>query len=135
MMKNLTIGKLAKLADVNIETVRYYERIGILPEPHRQESGYRLYSPEDVSRLKFILHAKELGFSLNEIRELLELRVEPETNCDEVREQAEAKIANIEEKIANLQRIRSALFTLAIACRERRQTGECPILEALEADN
>lgn len=132
-MKHLTIGKLAKSAGINIETVRYYERIGIMPEPERKDSGYRQYSPEDLSRLKFILHAKELGFSLNEIRELLELRVDPETNCDEVRAQAEAKIADVEEKIESLQRIRTALLNLTDACRKRKQTNECPILEALEA--
>ncbi len=135
MMKYLTIGKLAKSAGINIETVRYYERIGIMPEPKRRESGYRQYSQEDVSRLKFILHAKELGFSLKEIRELLELRVDPETNCEEVRQQAETKITDIERKIADLKRIRTALMNLATACKERKQTDECPILEALEAEN
>lgn len=134
-MKHLTIGKLARSAGINIETVRYYERIGIMPEPERKDSGYRQYSPEDLSRLKFILHAKELGFSLKEIGELLELRVDPETNCDDVRQQAEIKIADIEEKIKTLQRIRAALLNLTTACRERKQTSECPILEALEAEN
>lgn len=134
-MKNLTIGKLAKTSGVNIETVRYYERIGLIPKPHRKESGYRQYSLEDVARLKFILHAKELGFSLKEIRELLELRVDPETNCEEVRQQAELKITNIEKKISDLKRIRAVLLNLATACRERKQTDECPILEALEAED
>lgn len=134
-MRPLTVGKLAKTSGVNTETVRYYERIGLIPKPHRKESGYRQYSQEDVSRLKFILHAKELGFSLKEIRELLELRVEPETNCEEVRGQAELKIADIEKKIADLRRIRTVLMKLATACKKREQTDECPILEALEAEN
>jgi Hg(II)-responsive transcriptional regulator len=134
-MRPLTVGKLAKTSGVNTETVRYYERIGLIPKPHRKESGYRQYSQEDVSRLKFILHAKELGFSLKEIRELLELRVEPETNCEEVRGQAELKIADIEKKIADLRRIRTVLMKLTTACKKREQTDECPILEALEAEN
>ena len=134
-MKDFTVGQLAKKASINIETVRYYERIGMMPKPTRKESGYRLYSEEDIARLKFILHAKELGFSLKEIRELLELRVDPQTTCDEVRDQAEAKIADIEKKISELIRIKKALGKLAAACREKGPTGECPILEALEEKN
>ena len=134
-MKNLTVGQLAKSTGINIETVRYYERISMMPKPTRKESGYRLYSEEDIARLKFILHAKELGFALREIRELLELRVDPETTCEEVRHQAEMKIADIENKITDLIRIKNALEKLAAACQEKGPTGDCPILEALEEEN
>lgn len=131
-MKELTVGRLAEKTGVNIETVRYYERSGILPKPARKPSGYRLYSQEDVARLQFIIHAKELGFSLKEIKELLELRIDRKTNCEEVRQQAEAKIGDIEKKIADLERIQKVLVKLATACRNREPTGECPVLEALE---
>jgi MerR family copper efflux transcriptional regulator len=134
-MKEMTVGKLAKTAGVNIETVRYYEQRGLLPKPSRKESGYRLYSQEDVRRLRFILRAKELGFSLREIQELLELRVDAKTNCDGVREQAEGKISDIEQKIADLERMREVLVKLATACRNRGATDACPVLEALENKN
>lgn len=134
-MKNMTVGKFANTAEVNIETIRFYERKGLLPKPTRKDSGYRLYSQEDVRRLQFIVHAKELGFSLTEIKELLELQVEAETNCEEVRQQTEVKIKDIEKKIADLRRIHEVLVKLAAACRERGATGECPILEALEKDS
>ncbi len=133
-MQGLSIGKLAKSVGINIETIRYYERVGMMPEPQRRESGYRVYSEDDEHRLKFIRHAKELGFSLREIRELLELRVDHRNSCEEVRVQTEAKIADIEQKIVNLERIRRALMKLAAACRERGPSGECPILEALEEE-
>ncbi len=134
-MSGLTVGQLAKKAGVNVETVRYYERIGLMPEPQRRESGYRMYSQDDLTRLAFIRHAKELGFTLNEIRELLELRVDAKSNCEEVRAQAEAKIRNIEQKIAHLQRIREVLGKLVSACWQREDTGECPILEAIERED
>jgi len=134
-MEEMTVGKLAKAAGLNIETIRYYERRGLLPEPSRRASGYRLYSQEDLRRLRFILRAKELGFSLREIQELLDLRVDAKTNCDEVREQTEVKIGNIERKIADLERMREVLVKLAAACRNRGATDECPILEALENKN
>ncbi|RMH80070.1 MAG: MerR family transcriptional regulator [Calditrichaeota bacterium] len=134
-MKYMTVGEFARAGGVNVETVRFYERKGLLPQPARKPSGYRLYSDEDVARLKFIRHAKELGFSLREIKDLLELRVDPETGCDEVRRQAEAKIREVEEKIAQLHRIKRALETLVAACRGKGPTGECPIIEALEHDD
>lgn len=129
-----SVGKLAKSAGINVETVRYYERIGMLPKPQRKTSGYRQYGPEDLRRLKFISHAKDLGFTLKEIRELLELRVHPETTCEEVRRQAEAKIADVERKLKQLQRIHNALSKLAAACRGKGPAGDCPILEVLETE-
>ena len=131
-MENMTIGQLAKKADVNIETVRYYERRGLMPEPPRKESGYRQYSDEMVKRIQFIKHAKELGFSLKEINELLTLKLDARTSCSEVRKKAEAKISDVEGKIKTLQRMKKALVKLTKACGGKGPTKECPILEALE---
>jgi len=131
-MNPLTIGQLAKHAKVNIETIRYYERRGLIPEPPRRESGYRQYAPEFVTRIQFIKRAQELGFSLNEIADLLALRVDTDTACNEVRKRAENKIASIEGKIQTLQKMKQALETLVVVCNENGVTGECPILGALE---
>ncbi len=132
-MMRLTIGKLSKATGVNIETIRFYERKGLMPAPRRRESGYREYSEEDIRRLKFIRRAKELGFSLREIQELLELKVDPHTTCDDVRQRAEAKIADIQQKIEELQRVKGALERLAASCIGHGPEGECPFLEALDA--
>jgi len=133
-VKPLTIGQVARLARVGVETVRFYEREGLLQEPARRASGYRQYPEDVIARLRFIRRAKELGFSLKEIRELLALRVDPETTCAEVRSRAEAKIADVEEKIQALQRIRKALVKLTGVCRGRGPTSECPILDALDKE-
>ncbi len=131
-MESLTIGKLAKKANVNIETVRYYERRGLILEPPRRDSGYREYPLEAVARIQFIKRAQELGFSLKEISELLFLRVDPNTSCGDVKKRAEDKIIDIEEKIRTLQRMRDALNKLAMSCKGSGPTSECPILEAFE---
>jgi len=131
-MGPLTIGQLARRAGVGIETVRFYERQGLLEEPARKESGYRQYEEDVVARLQFIRRAKELGFSLKGINELLTLRVDPETTCAEVRRKAEAKIVDVEEKIQALRRIKKALVKLTTACSGRGPISECPILEAIE---
>lgn len=130
-MTSFTIGQLAKKAHVHVETLRYYERRGLLPEPPRSESGYRQYSADAVLRIQFIKHAKELGFSLKETMELLSLRVDPETTCADVKSRAEAKIFDIDEKIRNLQRMKKALTKLAAECTGSGPGSECPILEAL----
>jgi MerR family copper efflux transcriptional regulator len=101
--KSLTIGKLARAAGINLETVRYYERRGLLPKPPRTASGYRLFPAEAAVRLRFIRRAQELGFSLKEIRELLALRVSPRTSRADIRTRAQAKIVDIEDKIKGLQ--------------------------------
>lgn len=131
-MKPLTIGQVARGAGVGIETVRFYEREGLLEAPARKESGYRQYEEDVVVRLRFIRRAKELGFALKEIKELLALRVDPATTCAEVRSRAEAKIADVEEKIATLQRIKRALKRLATECRGKGPISDCPILDALD---
>lgn len=130
-MKKLRISELAKKAKVNIETIRYYERRGLIPEPPRSESGYRQYSEETVERIKFIKSAQELGFSLKEILELLSLRLDPNTTCREIKERAEAKISEIEEKIGVLQRMKKALMKLIETCNGEGPISECPILDAL----
>jgi MerR family mercuric resistance operon transcriptional regulator len=130
-MTSLTIGQLAQRAGVGVETVRFYEREGLISEPPRRPSGYRDYPLESVTRITFIRRAKELGFSLKEIRELLDLRVRPRRNCAHVKHNADAKIADIDTKIAGLRRMRRALTNLTKACEERTPTTECPILASL----
>ena len=131
-MGYLTIGKLAKKAQVNIETIRYYERRGLISRPPRPHSGYRQYSDKIIKRIDFIKRAKELGFSLREIGELLSLRLDPSTPCSEVKSRAEAKIVNIEEKIRSLQNMKLALVELTKACSGQGPITECPIIIALE---
>ena len=132
-MEVMTIGQLAKRGRVNLETVRYYERRGLIPRPPRWPSGYRQYSQDSVARIEFIKRAKELGFSLKEISELLSLRVDPATTCAVVKRRAEVKIADIEDKIRYLQKMKRALSKLTASCRGRGPTSECPILEALDS--
>jgi MerR family mercuric resistance operon transcriptional regulator len=133
-MERLTIGELAKRGGVNLETVRYYERQGLLPAPPRSPSGYRLFPPESVRRIRFIKRAQELGFSLKEIRELLALRVDPEGTSADVRKRAEAKIADIEEKVQTLRSMKRALTKLTAACCSDGSISECPILESLSLE-
>ena len=131
-MKPLTIGQIARQAGVGVETVRFYERQGLLAGPARTASGYRQYTEDVVDRLRFIRRAKELGFTLKEIAELLALRLDPETSCGEVRGRAKAKIDDIEAKIRDLQRMRQALDKLVASCRGRGPISACPILDALD---
>ncbi len=132
-MLRLTIGELARRAGVNRETVRYYERRRLLPRPPRSVTGYRVFSDDAIDRLRFIKHAQALGFTLNEVRELLGLRLGERSSCDEVRAQAARKLSDVEAKIAALARIRSALGSLIAACKARPPTAPCPILQSLEA--
>ncbi len=131
-MQYLTVGQLSKKAQVNIETVRYYERQGLIPKPPRRASGYRQYPLETVERIQFIRRAKELGFSLKEINELLALRLDENTSCSEVKRRAEDKISDIAEKIKSLQKMKKALVKLTMECTGKGPISECPILEALE---
>jgi MerR family mercuric resistance operon transcriptional regulator len=133
-MKSLTIGRLAKEAGVNLETVRYYERRGLLPKPPRTASGYRLFPSDATRRLKFIRRAQELGFSLKEIRELLSLRVSRSSTSKDIRARAHAKIADIEAKIKSLESIKKTLRNLASICEGCVPVDECPILESLDGD-
>ena len=132
MAQKLTISRLARLGGVNLETVRYYERRGLLPKPRRTEAGYRQFPPDTAERLRFIKRAQELGFSLGEVGELLALRVEPEQNRADVRARAEAKIANIEGKLETLAAMKRTLRGLVDQC-EQCGSAECPILASLES--
>jgi MerR family copper efflux transcriptional regulator len=131
-MDNLTIGQVAKKAGVNIQTIRYYERRNLLPEPSRGESGYRHYEEETVRHIRFIRNAKELGFSLKEIGELLSLRLDPGGMSAAVKELAKEKLADIEGKIDTLQRMHTALDGLIHTCPGCGPVRECPILDALD---
>ncbi|MEO8089898.1 MAG: MerR family transcriptional regulator [Gemmatimonadales bacterium] len=128
----MTIGEIAAESRVNIQTVRYYERRGLLPTPERTPAGYRKYSRDVVARIRFIKRAQELGFTLEEIAELLALRVRHGEACGEVRGRAKVKIAVVQRKLRELERLKRALERLVEACRRRAPTAECPILEALE---
>jgi MerR family mercuric resistance operon transcriptional regulator len=132
--KGLTIGQVARRAGFGIETVRFYERNGLIEEPPRRASGYRQYPETVIARLHFIKRAKELGFSLREIKELLSLRLDPAATCSDIRERAEAKIADIEGKIQSLARMKEALTGLTTSCGGMGPVYECPILEALERE-
>ncbi len=131
-METLTIGRVAKAANVGVETIRFYEREGLIKNPPRRSSGYRAYPPETVSRIQFIRTAKDLGFSLKEIRELLSMRVDPIGSCEEVKALAQSRIADVEERIQVLQGIRHSLRDLITACERRQPTSECPILDCIE---
>lgn len=130
-MEGLTIGQLAREGGVGVDTVRYYERRGLLPRPPRRPSGYRIFSPSAVRVLRFVKRAQGLGFSLREIRELLALRIQPGRTCGDVQEKTVRKIADIDLKIESLQAMRKSLVRLAAACSGRGPTSECPILESL----
>ena len=134
-MKSLTIGHLAKQAGVNLETVRYYERRGLLPRPPRSASGYRLFPAEAARRLRFIRRAQELGFSVTEIGELLSLRVSRSTSSGDIRARAEAKITDIEAKIKTLESMKKTLRKLTKACDGCAPLAECPILESLDSED
>lgn len=128
----MTVGQLADQAGVNIETVRYYERRGLLPKPARTDSGYRQYDPDAVTRLRFIKRAQGLGFTLHEVEELLALRVRHEGSCQAVGRRTRDKIALVRQKIRELRAIERGLARLAVACEARKRTDDCPILHALE---
>lgn len=133
-MKDITIGRLAKMAGVSIDTVRYYERRELLAPPPRTAANYRVYPAEDASRLRFIKKAKALGFSLGEIKELLSLRHDPDATKGDMKRQAEAKIGTIRQRISDLTRMLTVLEHLAESCDGEGPISECPILKALEED-
>jgi len=127
----MKIGELSKQTGVSIDTIRYYEQRALIPAAQRTASGYRQYAADDVSRLNFIVQAKDLGFTLEEILQLLALR-SSDCNCIEVRAVAEAKAAEIEVRITKLSRMREALLALATQCEQSPDTDPCPILASLE---
>lgn len=130
----MTIGQLARSAGSDVETIRYYERRGLLPPPPRAGNGYRRYPPDAVRQLRFIRRAKTLGFTLTEIGELLSLR-EAGGNRASVKQLARARLADLESRLADLQRMRDALADLDRRCSGEGPVSGCPIIEALNEDD
>ncbi len=130
----MQIGELAKSAGVPIDTVRYYERSGVLPPPRRRPSGYRNYGVEDLARLRFVRRAKALGFTLEEIQDLLALTGRRTRNMAGVKRAATQKLQDVEHKIDELTRVRDGLRTLVTACPGHGDLSKCPILAALSGD-
>ncbi len=127
----MKIGEVAKAAGIGIDAVRFYEREGLIPAPARRPSGYREYTPDVVVSLRFIKRAKELGFSLKEIAELLRLEASDDTTAEDVRASAEAKLDDLEERIRALQKMRRALRKLVESCPGQGPLSDCSILRAL----
>ncbi len=128
----MKIGKLAEEAGVSIDTIRYYEKRGVLPPPVRSSSGYRLYTEETVEMLRFIKKAKGLGFRLDEIRELARLRYSPcDDTCVSVRRIAEEKKKEVSERINDLLEIQKMLDSFIDSCRRNRTLSKCPLLDEL----
>ncbi len=131
-MKAMTISKAARRGGVGIETIRFYERRGLIPQPPRpNDSGFRVYPEQTVQRIRFIRQAQEIGFSLREIEELLSLRADPSADCADVRRQATAKLEEVDRKVAKLEEIRGALHELIAACPGSGALRVCSIMEAL----
>jgi Hg(II)-responsive transcriptional regulator len=131
-MDGLTIGEVAERAKVHIETLRYYERRGLVASPPRSVANYRLYPEDVVRRVRFIKRAQELGFFLKEIKELLSLRAAPEAGCAAVRAHAAAKIKDVDAKIGSLTAMKRGLAKLVAECSGEGSLTDCPILESLE---
>ena len=127
----MKIGEVAKAAGIGIDAIRFYERKGLIEKPARRPSGYRVYGPDTVPNLRFIKRAKELGFSLKEISELLSVEADPRATATEVMALAENKLSDIEEKIRALQRMRRALRKVVEGCPGRGDTSGCTILQSL----
>ena len=127
----MKIGELAKQAQVSVDTVRFYEQRGLLPQAARSHSGYRQYASSDVKRLRFIVHAKELGFTLEEIKQLLALRTDG-SDCARVKSVAEEKANKIATRIEKLSGMRKVLLELARQCEQGTSDEACPILKSLE---
>ena len=127
-MTAMKIGEVAKRSNIGIETIRYYEREGLLLDPERRPSGYRQYDESTVERLEYIRGAKELGFTLAEIRELLDLSFAAHAGCAHIRQRAEAKVADIKEKIRSLQRMNRSLGKIVERCRGKNSTEDCPLV-------
>jgi len=132
MAQTLKIGEVARRTGVSVETVRYYEREGILPAPARRPSGYRAYPEEAVRRIRFVKRAQQSGFSLKAIGELLALRHDPKGRARQVKRSAAALVAEIDERIATLARMRDALAALEQTCDGRGSASRCSILDALD---
>ncbi len=130
-MSELKIGQLATASNISVETIRYYEREGLLPAPKRRRSGYRVYGDEFLTRLGFISRAKKLGFSLKEIRELLALADDPQGDNHAVKSICEHHLEELEQKISDLTNMREAVSKLAEQCDGKGLVRHCPIIESL----
>ena len=130
----MKIGEVAERGGVNLQTIRYYEREKLLPEPPRLASGYRIYPDQTVRRVRFIKRAQEIGFTLAEIRELLAIRINADRDSSDVRALAQAKIADIERKIQTLHRMKEALGRITERCSGCGPASECPILESIDSE-
>jgi MerR family mercuric resistance operon transcriptional regulator len=133
-MDGMRIGELAKQAKVNLQTIHYYERRGLLARPPRTASNYRIYHAASIQRVRFIKRAQELGFSLSEIKELLSLRATPRSRSGEVKKRAQARAKDIDEKVRSLQAMRKALSRLIGECSGRGPVTQCPILGSLDSN-
>ena len=131
-MSGLRVGQLAKAAGVTAQTIRYYERRQLLAPPPRTGAGYREYPAETLARLRFIRHAQELGFGLDEIGELLSLRADAPSDCAAVEAKVRRAVEQIDGRVEELRRIRSALLDVAARCHARATARPCPLLEELE---
>jgi MerR family copper efflux transcriptional regulator len=131
----MRIGEVAAEAGVGIQTLRYYERRGLLPIPKRQTSGYRRYDADVIQRVRFIRRAQDLGFTLQEITDLLTLWSDSSRSCGLVEHRASDTLARINDKIRDLERMRGALAHYVTACRDRQSFDTCPLLAALGQDN
>jgi len=134
-MGRMTRGQFARRCEVNPATLRYYEQRGLLPEPDRSGSNYRLYGEDSIARVQFIKRAQQLGFTLKEIKELMELKAAPGAGCADVLARAEQKITDIDSKIRTLQSMRKALDKLTSECGGTGSISDCPIIEALELED
>ncbi|MBO6519269.1 MAG: heavy metal-responsive transcriptional regulator [Rhodospirillales bacterium] len=128
----LNIGEAARQGGVTVETLRYYERQGLIASPDRGRNGYRKYAPEVVRRIRFIKRAQDVGFTLRDVGELLSLRADAGASCGDVRHRALGKLSEIEEKIEVLSRMRDVLGTWTAACPSTGPVDACPILDALD---
>lgn len=133
-MRELKIGEIAKKAGVNIQTIRYYERVGILKPVHRRDSGYRIFDDQAIKTVNFIKHAQKLGFSLREIQGLLCLKASGSQRCESIQRQATRHLGSVQSKIETLERIGAVLERLVQRCQERKRDTECPILDALDKE-
>jgi len=129
---SMRIGQVAKRVGVGIETIRFYERKGLIVQPPRPTGRYREYHKEAVARIRFIKCAKELGFSLTEISEFLSLQANPRATCADVKQRAEAKISTIQERVKGLQTMKHALGKLVKSCSGRGPLTDCPIIDCFE---
>ncbi len=128
----LNIGEIARQGGVSVETMRYYEQQGLIAPPDRDANGYRKYSPDTVRRVRFIKRAQDVGFTLKDTGDLLTLKADPGASCLDVRERAQGKLAEIDEKLAVLLRMRDVLATWTDACPSEGPVSACPILDALD---